>query len=129
MLFTSCILKVQKIEGITNISVMSRHTLSDGKTPDERIKAFDIHIPQLGPSPKLIGSYYRGEINWNVFSGEYVKELRTLRKSRIVKFLAKSAMSQDIVILCIEEKPDFCHRRLLASECLVYEPELKVEHL
>lgn len=129
MLFTGCILNTQKIKDRTNISVMSRHTLNDGKTPDLRINVFDIHIPELGPSPKLIGSYYRKKIDWKIFSCEYVKELRTIRKYRIVKFLAHSAMYQDIVILCIEEKPDFCHRRLLANECLIYEPGLLVEHL
>ena len=49
MLKSKCILSSKKPEDGTRISIMSRHTLNDGKTPDERITedSFDIHQPEL----------------------------------------------------------------------------------
>ncbi len=130
MLFTRSILSEPEEKDGFRISVMSRHTLSDGKTPDVRIspRHFDLHIPHLGPSPHLIGKYVRNKIDWPTFAGLYFLEIRHSFKNRTVKFLAKSAMVQDITILCIEEASDKCHRRLLAEECQEYQPGLIIKH-
>jgi len=52
--------------GRIRISVISRPTLDDGITPDERIRGGVTHhewIKDFAPPPKLIGSYKRGEIS------------------------------------------------------------------
>lgn len=73
ILRTSCILIPRSpIDGI-RISVMSRHTLNDGKTPDHRLMGmFDEHRPELGPAPKLIGDYYRG-LSWAEFAEKILR--------------------------------------------------------
>ncbi|MFA6338612.1 MAG: DUF488 domain-containing protein [Candidatus Paceibacterota bacterium] len=130
MLFTKCIFhKKSPADGI-RISVMSRHTLNDGALPDSRITSsvFDEHIPQLGPAPKLIGAYYRHFINWNDFEAQYRSQIRIEPCKSIVEKLAKCALTEDITLLCVEDKPDHCHRRILAEECKIYIPELVIEH-
>ena len=129
MLFTKCILKEPCFKDGLRISVMSRHTLNDGTTPDTRIQICHFHIPELGPHPRLIGRYYRKEIDWNIFEKEYLKQIRSRVEivSRI-KFFAGLALKYDITFLCVEEKPKFCHRRLLAEECKRIEQKLILEH-
>ncbi len=128
MLFTSCIFKDQP-EGVLRVSVMSRHTLNDGKTNDHRIEGrFNIHLSILGPSPKLVGEYYKRGLSWETFKQRYLEEISLEPKSSVVKILARLAMSSDVVILCVEEDPDTCHRKILAEECAKYEPSLKIEH-
>ena len=110
------------------ISVMSRHTLSDGITPDQRITKdkYNEHIQELAPSDKLIGDYYKRNLSWGDFEKRYKKELNEPKKAERVKTLALKALKETVTILCVEEKPDFCHRRLLAEECKKHEPTLEV---
>ncbi len=129
MLFTKCILNEPSAEDGLRVSVMSRHTLNDGVTPDARIKSCHFHIPKFGPSPKLIGAYYRNEIDWNIFEKRYFNQIRS--KPEVIsnlRFFIEYATGYAVTFLCIEEKPDFCHRRLLAEECQRLEPKLIVEH-
>jgi uncharacterized protein YeaO (DUF488 family) len=129
-IFTKCILDVPSSEDGIRISVMSRHTLNDGKTPDSRIteKSFDLHLPILGPSPSLVGGYYKRGLPWKDFELGYLKEIREEPKISFVRLIAKFGLMTDITLLCIEEKPENCHRRLLLEECLRIEPSLVVEH-
>ncbi len=128
MLFTKSILSDSLAEDGFRISVMSRHTLKDGVTPDLRIKHFDVHLPILGPSPKLIGDYYKRNLSWIDFEIRYLEEIRNPRVLDFVIRLTKKAIKQDVTILCIEESADQCHRRLLAEECQRIMPNLIKEH-
>lgn len=127
-LFTKCILKNPESSDGTRISVMSRHTLSDGITPDLRIQNFDIHIPILGPSPRLIGDYYKRGISWQEFEKRYITEIRQEPKCSLVNLLCHLATKDNITLLCIEETHNYCHRRLLAELCKQFIPELLIEH-
>lgn len=127
-LFTKCILKEPEQEDGIRISVMSRHTLPDGVTPDSRIKSFDIHMPILGPSPKLVGDYYKRNLPWNEFEKRYIDEISEGSKSQFVRRMAKMAMNQNVTLLCVEETCEHCHRRLLAETCQKYEPNLNIEY-
>lgn len=61
MLQTKPILKDKSESDWYRISVMSRHTLNDWKTPDERItkECYDEWMPFLAPSGFLVWAYYR----------------------------------------------------------------------
>ena len=128
MLRTSCIL-LPRQENLNDvrISVMSRHTLSDGITPDARITRdlFDEHLPELAPPSKLVGDYYKRGMLWEKYVEEYNAYLRTI--GGVVLRLAERSCEQDITLLCIESTPEKCHRRLLAEECKHLIPGLDVE--
>lgn len=132
MLFTACILrhKPHNFGGI-RLSIMSRHTLNDGVTPDPRIKPslYDFHVANLAPSPNLLGDYYKRGLPWEDFEIQYKKELRVPDKWCVVQGLARLALVTNVTLLCIEEKADHCHRRLLAEACKEHESRLKIEHL
>jgi uncharacterized protein YeaO (DUF488 family) len=129
-LYTRCILDSPLPEDGVRISVMSRHTLNDGVTPDARITegSYDFWRPMLAPPPRLIGSYYRDNFLWRDFKAEYLQHLRKQDVSMYVQELAAEALGQDITLLCVEQKGEPCHRVLLAGECLRYEPLLVVTH-
>ncbi len=126
MLRTKCILVPREAEDGLRISVMSRHTLSDGVTPDERITddLFDVHMPTLAPSLTLIREYYKWRFSRDAFMAQYCNEIYA--KEAQLRALAKRALAQDITLLCIEEGTTFCHRRILAEALQKVEPALEV---
>lgn len=125
-LYTKCILSAPSYVDRVRISVMSRHTLNDGITPDERITSekFNLHVPELAPPLKLIGDYYKRNLPWEKFEERYLEYLRENKISALVKRLSQDALVEDFTLLCIEESPERCHRRLLAEECKRYNPSL-----
>lgn len=128
MLYTKSILEERKPEDGLRISVMSRHTLNDGLTLDARItnNHFDEHLQILAPPLKIIGEYLRGELDWENYIAKYLEYLKKPDIAKEVKQLAERATKQDITLLCIEDTPNYCHRRLLAEECQRYQPLLQV---
>ena len=130
MILTKCILKLPSLEDGLRISVMSRHTLNDGVTPDNRIQQCDFHIPMFGPDSKLIGSYLRGDLNWDFFRREYLTRLKSnSRAIRKLKIFILLSLDYNITFLCVEDTPDFCHRRLLAEECQRIDGRVQIRHL
>lgn len=130
MLYTKSILKEKSPEDGVRISVMSRHSLNDGITPDNRIMkdSFDKYLPILSPPSKLIGDYYKSKLNWEDYEIKYFEYLRKPEIILIVRRLAKRAIQQDITLLYIEDTAEKCHRRLLSEECQRYEPTLQIIH-
>ena len=114
------------------ISVMSRHTLNDGITPDTRITpnlSYNEHRVELAPPARLVGMWYRKTIDSARFANEYSAYLGELEVSRRVRELAEMALRCDVTILCVEPKGEHCHRIILAETCKQLFPELRVEHL
>ena len=129
-LFTTSIIK-EKDPGEKRTSVMSRHTLEDGITPDERIiegVSFDEWQREFAPPAKLVGAYYRKELLWEDFEKTYLEYLRGDETRPKVEAFAKRCAEETITLACIEDTADRCHRRLLAEELQRYQPELKIVH-
>jgi uncharacterized protein YeaO (DUF488 family) len=112
------------------ISVMSRHTLNDGITPDPKITcdSYDLSLKILAPPDKLVGSYYKNKLCFKEYKEKYVKYLAKENICSIVEDLSKQALIKDITLLCVEESAEKCHRKILAEECQKYFPNLNVEH-
>ena len=130
MIKTKSILKeISKDDGL-RISVMSRHSLSDGVTLDFRIskESYDIWRKDLAPPEKLVGAFYKRKISWGEYEIKYLEFLRG-PISEEVKGLARDGLEKNITLLCIEENSEHCHRRLLAEECKRYEPLLEILHV
>ncbi|MBI2669463.1 DUF488 domain-containing protein, partial [Candidatus Woesearchaeota archaeon] len=118
-LYTKCILAPVLPEDGKRVSVMSKHTLNDGVTPHPQITPdhYQSHMPGLAPPLKLIGSYYKRGLPWQEFESAYKEFLQTPGVAEQVKSLAHQSLTKDITLLCIEETPEKCHRRLLAEAC------------
>ncbi len=110
------------------ISVMSRHTLNDGSTPDPDItpSLYQEHWSLLAPPAVLMGDYYKRGLPWSHFVSRYGEFLREPHTHSAVESLVGVALTQAVTIMCIEELPEFCHRRLLAQYAQLICPELEV---
>ncbi|MFA5986400.1 MAG: DUF488 family protein [Parcubacteria group bacterium] len=130
MIRTKCILLPATNSDGLRISVMSRHTLNDGTTPDERIWpcSFDLWLKDLAPPDRIVGKYYRGEITYGHYCDLYLAHLRKDHIATIVRTIARYALHKRVTFLCIESVPTLCHRTILLYECLYYEPELHIQH-
>lgn len=117
------------------ISVMSRHTLNDGKTIDNRIMAgvtFNEHRIELAPPPKIVGEWYksqRSQVDWDNFTCEYLEHLDKPRPSQAVRELTETALRRNVTILCVEPRGEKCHRIILAQRCKEIQPRLEVRHV
>jgi len=70
-----------------------------------------LHIPELAPTETIMESYKKKKINWK----EYETQLIKLLEERKVENKMGYVLSEGDCLLCSEEKPDFCHRRLVAE--------------
>ncbi len=122
------------------ISIMSRHTLEDGKTPDGRItrQSFDIHMPELAPDPSDVGAFYRPlasggtrEQLWPGFKAKYLAKLKRPTEHARAVDLASVARAANVTLLCAEDlsQRPYCHRFILADECAKLNPLLEIRHL
>lgn len=120
--------EIQPTDG-KRISIMSRHTLEDGVTPDPGIlpEHYDEWWPELSPPAKLVGSYYKRGMSWSEFEEKYQSYIRQAEVATQITKLMNLAKEETVTILCVEEYPYKCHRRLLAEECLSIEPSLEIE--
>src|SRR3989339_1970756 len=128
MLKTKSILETREVEDGLRISVMSRHTLNDGITPHPQITfgSYDLWARCLAPPQKLVGDYYKRGLTWPKFEERYLDYIQQPVIQSMVRFIAEISLEKTITLLCIENIPDYCHRRLLAEECQKYQPELNM---
>lgn len=111
------------------ISVMSRHTLTDGVTPDPEItpNLYDDWWPELAPPPKLIGDHYKRDLPWDEFEQRYIDHIRSPQTAKQMENLISLVLVKSVTLLCVEDTPQRCHRRLLAQECLLLSPGIIVD--
>lgn len=126
MLKTKSILSLKEDSDGLRISVMSRHTLNDGITPHPKINSssYDIWMPDLAPPSRLLGDYYKRGLPWEQFEIQYLEYLKHPYIQIKVQGVARKGLDLIITFLCIEDSPEYCHRRLLAEECKKYQPAL-----
>ena len=129
MLKTKCIGGIVGLEDGLRISIMSRHTKNDGITSDPGIspKSYDEWWKKLAPDEKELGAYLRNEMTFEIFEAAYLVKLCYDSKANAAMHrLIKLAREGNVTILCAEPSPEFCHRKILASECKRLARDLKV---
>ena len=130
-LMTKCIYHEPEPNDGTRVCVMGRLTENDGKTPVKALVyglRFDYWAKIFAPPPKLVGAWYRKELDWSEFISTYSAHLKEPKINPHVRALAQMAFESDITILCVEESHEQCHRSILAEMCHTYEPSLYVVH-
>ena len=84
-----------------------------------------LHIPQCAPSEELLKKYQKKEIDWN----GYEKEYKGLINKRNVVSLFKKDNLANICLLCSEQTPEQCHRRLLVEYLKDHFSDIEIVHL
>ena len=79
---------------------------------DELLDADYLHDTDLAPTKELLDDWRDDEITWS----EYEDRFEQLMAERgIEKKLDESQFGEPTVLLCSEDKPDHCHRRLIVE--------------
>jgi len=120
--------KREELDGV-RMSVMSRHTLNDGQTPDETITPdmYDMWWPHLAAPAQLLGDYYKRDLSWDEFEVRYNEHLDIPQVHELTARLAHLALEQNVTVLCTEDTPEQCHRRLLVERCKLIIPKLIID--
>jgi len=75
---------------------------------------YDILIPALAPSELLLNSYHENKIDWDEYERKYLLEMHNNQNvKKILNFIIHAANFTDVTLLCWEETPEKCHRRLI----------------
>lgn len=84
-----------------------------------------VHRPDLAPTKDLLGDYRQGRIDWAAYETRF---LRLMRERRIEATVPKEIV-RDGCLLCSEDQPHHCHRRLVAEYLNDRWGGLEIEHL
>jgi len=84
------------------------------------------HLPQLAPTKELRERFKQNK-NWNEYKETYLHLLDEQDALNLLEQFSK--IGELICLLCSEDKPDNCHRRLLAEYMQAHSPNVEVYHL
>jgi uncharacterized protein (DUF488 family) len=85
-----------------------------------------LHLPELAPSEELLDAY-RETKDWSLYEVQF-QSLMDLRG--IPDTLDRTSFEkQASCLLCSEDTPDHCHRRLVAERLAERWPEVEIIHL
>ena len=84
-----------------------------------------IHLPELAPTKEMLDAYRNVHHDWEVYEREFID---LLNERRINKMAIKRIISNSC-LLCSEDKPDNCHRRLVAEYLNEHWGDVEIIHL
>jgi uncharacterized protein (DUF488 family) len=84
-----------------------------------------IHIPELAPTKELLDAYKKNKGDWSVYETEFNN---LMERRHIETSIAKELIDQGC-LLCSEDKPHHCHRRLVAEYLQRHWPDVSIDHL
>lgn len=70
-----------------------------------------VHVPSLAPTREMLTDYRKRRIDWNDYASRF---LDLMRERRIEEMISEEILS-DGCLLCSEDQPHHCHRRLVAE--------------
>lgn len=84
-----------------------------------------VHLPVLAPTQDILDEFKKNKGDWAVYERKF---LELMKKREIEKRVDPSAIS-DGCLLCSEDKPHYCHRRLVAEYLKESWGEVEIKHL
>ena len=84
-----------------------------------------VHLPILAPTPEIFDEFKRKKGDWKVFETKFV---RLIKERRIEQEVPREVIDEGC-LLCSEDKPHLCHRRLVAEYLREKWGGLQIEHL
>ena len=82
------------------------------------------HIPELAPTQDMLDEYKKQGGNWS----EYEQKFLDLMRQRRIETLSKESLDGGC-LLCSEDKPHHCHRRLVAEYLKQHWSDVEIVHL
>lgn len=84
-----------------------------------------VHVPELAPTQDILDEYKKNNGDWAVYEQKF---LELMRKREIEKRVDPAVIA-DGCLLCSEDKPHHCHRRLVAEYLKSHWSDVEVTHI
>lgn len=84
-----------------------------------------VHVPELAPTQDIFDEYKKNKGDWAVYEQKF---LELMRKREIEKMIDPAVIA-DGCLLCSEDKPHHCHRRLVAEYLKSHWGGVEVSHI
>jgi uncharacterized protein (DUF488 family) len=84
-----------------------------------------LHLPDLAPTKGMLDAYKKQTGDWELYERQFLE----LMRSRHIEGTISKDMLNDACLLCSEEKPIHCHRRLVVEYLQEKWGNVEIEHL
>jgi uncharacterized protein (DUF488 family) len=84
-----------------------------------------LHIPSLAPTQSLLDAYKKKKGDWSVYEDRF---LALMRERHVEDTISREELD-GACLLCSEETPDHCHRRLVAEYLRDKWGNLEIKHI
>jgi uncharacterized protein (DUF488 family) len=84
-----------------------------------------VHLPELAPTQEIMDEYKKQNGDWDLFERQFIK----LLTARQVEHKVTRKSLEDACLLCSEDKPTHCHRRLVAEYLKNKWGNVQIEHI
>lgn len=84
-----------------------------------------VHVPVLAPTAEMLDAYKKHNGDWSVYERQFLDLMRTRRIEETIS----REMLDGGCLLCSEETPHHCHRRLVAEYLKAKWTEVDIEHI
>jgi uncharacterized protein (DUF488 family) len=84
-----------------------------------------VHVPELAPTQEMLDAYKKEKGDWKQYEQRF---LGLMRERKIEERLPRSIFDGGC-LLCSEDKPHQCHRRLVAEYLQQHWGDIEVKHL
>ena len=102
---------IKKLIDVRRFRTSKFITFASEKNLQSKCKHKYIVIEQVAPTTELLTNWQKGEIAWSYYERTYNEYLKQIQAEN---FFTKELLDS-ACLLCMEEKPSQCHRRLLAE--------------
>ena len=84
-----------------------------------------VHLPMLAPTQEMLDEYRKEKRGWEAYEQRFLE----LMKTREIEKRLEPGMVDGGCLLCSEDKPHQCHRRLVAEYLKGKWSGVEIEHL
>lgn len=84
-----------------------------------------MHLPDLAPTSEILDAYKKHNGDWDVYEQQFLD----LMRSRNIQETTSREILDGACLLCSEEKPYHCHRRLVAEYLKEKWGDIEIEHI
>ena len=84
-----------------------------------------LHLPSLAPTKEMLDAFKKKRGSWEAYERAFIDLMAT----RKIETEIDRETLRDACLLCSEDKPHYCHRRLVVEYLREHWGNVKVEHL
>jgi uncharacterized protein (DUF488 family) len=84
-----------------------------------------VHLAELAPTQRLLDEFKKHKGDWNLYERQFIDLMMT----RQIEDKVPRQLLEGACLLCSEDKPSHCHRRLVAEYLKGKWGDVQIEHI